>query len=279
MPENFLVGDAGGTGTQWRLVKGKEIHQFATIGFNAYTHRVDQLRDDIKAVFADEIPKEFPVYFYSAGVDTKGQALEVSNSLSEILGSKVSVENDLLGVARGLCGVEEGYACILGTGSNACFYDGQNVNKVSASLGYILGDEGSGAHMGKKLLTRIFREQLSKEIMKRFNERFSLTPHKVINRIYHEPQPNHYLASFASFIHEVRHYPEIHQLIIESFNEFFDAFFGHEDSKNISYHFSGSIAYYFADYLREVGNERGILIKNIVQSPISGLVLYHQQNG
>ncbi|MEQ8629410.1 hypothetical protein [Ekhidna sp.] len=279
MADSFIVGDAGGTSTQWRVVKGENIQQFETIGFNAYTHNVNDLKTSISQTFGKEIEKEVPVYFYAAGVDTDEQTEEVKKELSEVFDNNIQIENDLLGVARGLCGKEEGNVCILGTGANACFYNGHGVNKVSASLGYVLGDEGSGAYLGKKMMTKIFRGQFSEEIITRFQDKFELTSHQVIQQIYHQPKPNHFLASFAKFIYDNRNHPEIHQLITQSFNDFFDAFFHSFEYHSLPFHFSGSIAYYFSDILREVGNERGFLIRNVVQSPIAGLVLYHQKHG
>ncbi|WP_425392441.1 hypothetical protein [Ekhidna sp.] len=275
--KHFIVGDAGGTSTQWRVVRGENIQQFETVGFNAYTHKIDDLKSSMTQTFGAEVEKELPVYFYSAGVDTSQQANEVIDGFADIFGDNVHVNNDLLGVARALCGKEKGNVCILGTGANACYYDGEIVNKVSASLGYVLGDEGSGAHLGKTLIKGVFREYFSKEIIKAFKEKYQLTSHDVINRIYNEPKPNHFLASFAPFIYEHRSHPEIHDLITQSFNDFFEAFYKKSKNEEEPFHFSGSIAYFFSDHLREVGGERGILIRNIVQSPIAGLVLYHQQ--
>jgi len=279
MADSFIVGDAGGTGTQWRVVRNGDIQQFETIGFNANTHNLEDLKTSISQTFGSEIEKDTPVYFYAAGIDTIQQGKEVSQELCLIFGGGVKVENDLVGVARSLCGKEEGNVCIIGTGSNACFYDGREVNKVSASLGYVLGDEGSGAYLGKKLMMGVFREQFSQEIIDLFQKKFDLTSHEVIQRIYHQPRPNHFLASFATWIYEHRNHPEIHQLIRQAFNDFFDAFFQKSGHSEKPFHFSGSIAHYFADILRQVGSDKGFLIKNIVRSPIAGLVLYHQQYG
>ena len=275
--QSFIVGDAGGTATQWRVVENGEIHQFETIGFNAYTHNIDDLKISITQTLGKSIKKDTPTFFYAAGVDTPLQAQEVKADLSEIFGSNMYVDNDLVGVARSLCGREAGNVCIIGTGSNACYYDGANVNKVSASLGYVLGDEGSGAFLGKKLMMGVFRDQFSNEIIDAFQAEFSLTSHDVIQRIYHQPRPNHFLASFSKFIYHHRNHTEIYKMIEGAFTSFFEAFFFKNPHKDESYYFSGSIAYYFSDILRQVGNDQGYLIKNIVQSPISGLVLYHQK--
>lgn len=275
--KSFIVGDAGGTSTQWRVVKNGVIQQFETIGFNAYTHNIEDLKTSIQQTFGNQISKDDPVFLYAAGIDTREQASETANSLKEVLGDQLEITNDLVGVARSLCGKEPGNVCILGTGSNACYYDGISVNKVSASLGYVLGDEGSGAYMGKKLMMGVFRDHFSKEIIDQFQNEFHLSSHEAIQRIYHQPRPNHFLASFAEFIHRNRNHPEIHQLIISAFNDFFEAFFLKNSHPDIPFYFSGSIAYFFSDILRQVGSEKEFGIKTIVQSPISGLVLYHQK--
>ncbi|WP_436517372.1 N-acetylglucosamine kinase [Ekhidna sp. To15] len=276
--QTFIVGDAGGTGTQWRLVDDGSISQFETIGFNAYTHSIEDLKQSIVDTFGSKILPNIPTFFYAAGIDTAKQAVDVKQALEELFGERVYAHNDLIGVARSLCGKEAGNVCILGTGANACFYDGENVNKVSASLGYVLGDEGSGAHLGKKLLKAVFRNQVAEEVITAFQSQFNLTSDQVIRRIYDQPKPNHFLASFAPFVFENSHYPDVHEMIQSNFIDFFDAFFFENHHSKAPFYFSGSIALHFSDVLRQEGADRGITIKNIVQSPISGLVLYHQQN-
>lgn len=275
--QSFIVGDAGGTGTQWRVVKDDSISQFETVGFNAYTHSIEDLKMSIVETFGDEIVADVPTYFYAAGIDTPEQASEVTRALNAVFGENVSSSNDLLGVARALCGQDSGHVCILGTGANACKYDGVYVNKVGASLGYVLGDEGSGANLGKLLLKGVFRDRFDKEIIEAFQSKYDLTSHAAIQRIYNQPRPNHFLASFAPFAFEYRNHQAIHQLIRSNFIAFFDAFFPETKDIAVPFHFSGSVAFYFSDILRQVGEEKGLTIKNIVQSPISGLVLYHQK--
>lgn len=275
---SFIVGDAGGTKTQWRVVKKGEISQFNTIGYNAYTHDLSDLKESILQNLKSELSDSSPVYFYVAGVDTEIQKEEVEEELREVLGKKLFVRNDLVGASRALCGDEPGNVCILGTGSNACYYNGSQVNKVSASLGYVLGDEGSGAYLGKKLMMGVFREQLPREIIDAFQEEFDLTSHKAIQQIYHKPKPNHFLASFAPFVFKHKSHPEIYKLIYDAFVDFHHAFFFRNQYADEAFHFSGSIAYHFSDILRQVGIDKGFEIRNIVESPIAGLVLYHQSH-
>lgn len=275
--QTFIVGDAGGTSTQWRLVDKGNIEQFETIGFNAYTHSIDDFKSSIADTLGGKFDPNTPTFLYAAGADTAKQCEEVALFLNALFGENVIVNNDLVGVARSLCGKEEGNVCILGTGANACYYNGEEVNKVGASLGYILGDEGSGAYLGKKLMQGVFRRYLSDDVVTLFKDRYNLTSHDAIQKLYTVEKPNQYLASFAPFLLENRSHPDIYSLIKAAFEDFFDAFFLNTTSK-LPFHFSGSIAYYFANILREVGSERGYYIKNIIQSPIAGLVLYHQEN-
>ncbi|MEO1253961.1 MAG: ATPase, partial [Bacteroidota bacterium] len=184
-----------------------------------------------------------------------------------------------LAVARSLCGVNAGIACILGTGSNACFYDGTSMNSVSASMGYVLGDEGSGADLGKKLLAKVFRGHFSKELIDDFQEEFKLSAHEVIEKIYNQPRPNQFLSSFAPFIYKRRQNPEMNQMITDSLSDFFKGFFPNGEFNDYSMHFSGSIAYYYSDMLKNIGRKHGFSVENIVQSPISGLLSYHQAHG
>lgn len=274
----FIVADAGGTSTQWRVVDGERIEQFETIGFNAYTHDLDAFIASIEHTL-DDVEKDIPVFLYAAGVDTPEQADTIKKALSRFFGDSVEVANDLIGVARALCGNNQGNVCILGTGANACYYDGEHVSKVSASLGYVLGDEGSGAYLGKKLMTRVFRRQLDSTLLELFHEAYQLSSHEVIQRIYHQPKPNHFLASFAPFIFEHRNHSDMHELISEAFADFFEAFFFKASKDDLPFYFSGSIAFYFATILREVAERKGHFVKTIVQSPISGLALYHQHYG
>ena len=274
-----IIGDAGGTSTDWRIVENEVIEQYKTSGFNAYTHSIEDFRADIIQTFGEKIEKGTPTYLYAAGVDTSEQSTEVIERLKSVFGDGLHVENDLLGVARSVCGKSPGNVCILGTGANACYYDGVGVDKVGASLGYVLGDEGSGAYLGKKLLAGVFRNRFSKKILKDFMEEFDLTAHNAIQRIYNQPKPNHFLASFATFIFNHRNERDMHDMIHQCFEDFFAAFFGDSLESDLPFSFAGSIAWYFSDILREVGKNCGVHIENIVQSPIAGLALYHQEYG
>lgn len=276
---SFIVGDAGGTSTSWRVVEGEKIKQIRSEGYNAHTHDLASLKENILRDLGDELKEERPVYLYAAGVGTQQQKSSLENELREYLGSPFHIESDLVGAARSLCGRDLGNVCILGTGSNACYYDGSKLSPVSASLGYVLGDEGSGAYLGKKLLVGICRVQLEKGLIEAFNEQYGLDYREIIRRVYQEPTPNQFLASFAHFLAKHKNHPEIYRLIYSAFEDFFHAFFFKDYEEKASHHFSGAIAFHFSDILRQVGSDLGYRIGNIVESPIAGLVLYHQNYG
>lgn len=275
----FIVGDAGGTKTQWRVVDGESILQFEGDGFNAYTHSLSDFTQKMHQTLGKFLTEGIPIFLYAAGVDTEEQAEIVGKAISGISSGNVQVSNDLLGVARALCGENAGNVCILGTGANACYYDGSTANKVGSSLGYILGDEGSGAYLGKLFLKEVLRDRLSETVAEDFNREFGLTAHDVIQKLYNQPRPNRFLASFAPFILKHKNDPLVYRLIISAFHDFFNAFFPHVEESEEGFFFCGSIAHYFSDILRRVAADRGFSIQSIMQSPAAGLVLYHQTYG
>ncbi|MEM6641690.1 MAG: hypothetical protein AAF616_01820 [Bacteroidota bacterium] len=276
---DFIIADAGGSGTQWKIVHDDTAKSLATTGFNPFTHDIEAFKTDSKEVLSDYLGSTIPVHFYAAGIQNAKQKSDVAKQLSEFFHDSIYVENDLLAVARSMCGRSTGNVCILGTGANATYYDGETNIDVSASLGFILGDEGSGAYLGKKLLQAIYRKRLSKDIIDAFHDRYSESLDSILTKLHRGSKPNQYLASFAKFLNQLQTDPSIAQLIKEAFIDFYDAFFGDRKLNSNSFHFSGSIAWNFASILRKVWEEKGLKIEQIVQSPMEGLVAYHKQYG
>lgn len=274
--KNFIVGDAGGTSTDWRIVIDGRIEQVKTVGFNRYTHKISDFASEIERSISSDFRAVENTFLYIAGVETSAHKEEIIKGLSGVFKSEPVIENDLMGVSRSLCEEKEGMIGILGTGSNACYFNGKSVDKVSASMGYILGDEGSGADLGKRLLKKIFRNQLDTGLIDLFQNQYQLTSQGLIETLYNRPHPNQYLASFASFIGANKSHPDVYQIIAESFRSYFAAFF--PNGTDLDMNFAGSVAYYFSDNLREVASDLGYSINKIVEGPIAGLVLYHQNN-
>ena len=272
MADTVLIGDAGGSKTDWRLVQDGKVKQFKTQGFNAFIHSAyDFKRQIAETIKIDELQA---FHVYCAGAHTPAQKRHIADTLEELYGLKPAVESDLLGAARATCGKEPGYVGILGTGSNASYYNGETVQRVSASLGYILGDEGGGAYLGKQLLRGVYRERFSKSLIDSFQETFELPHDKAIANLYAAAAPNHYLSSFVPFIEKHKNDPLMYRMIEGVFRDFFNAFF-FEPPTGATIHFVGSIAHIFSDILGAVAQEFAFHLGNIVASPIAGLVLYH----
>jgi len=275
----ILVADAGGTKTAWRILNGDKIDQLVTRGYNPNTHELDTFLDEVIGHFqasANEVEK---IYFYGASL------YPTSTVFIDGLGARfqkaaITVNNDLFGSCRSLSANSPAFVGILGTGSAGCFYDGEKVVIHPPSLGYALGDEGSGALLGRALLKAAFRKKLDKDLLHLFDQTFQLSKEQVYAEVYRGDHPNTYLASFTRFLNENRDHPQIYALLRNEFEAYFTAFFlDMPGLKEHSFHFSGSIAFYFGDILREIAVARGYTVGRIVQSPIAGLALYHQEHG
>lgn len=275
----ILVADAGGTKTDWRILNGDKIDQLVTRGYNPNTHELHPFLDEVMAHFhttADQVEK---IYFYGASL------YPTSTVFIDALGSRferahITVNNDLFGSCRSLSANQPAFIGIMGTGSAGCFYDGEKVTIHPPSLGYALGDEGSGALLGRALLKAAFRKKLSSDLLEKFDQTFQLSKEQVYAEVYRGDHPNTYLASFTRFLNDHRDHPQIYALLRAEFESYFTAFFQDmPDLTKYPFHFSGSIAFHFGDIIREIAVARGYTVGRIVQSPIAGLALYHQEHG
>ncbi len=279
----ILIADSGGSKTDWRLVQANgDIEQATSPGFNPYYQPIDDLNRMIQNFILPTISGEQRVeeiYFYGAGVSSEKNQLTIKNAFLEFFPhAQVEIGWDLLAAARALCGKEPGIACIMGTGSNSCSYDGKHIIDNVANLGWILADEGSGANIGKQFLVDYLRKKLPDTLAKQFHQRFPYTREEFLEKVYQEEKPSAFLASFAKFIFQHLKEPYCYQLIYSSFAEFYENnVMKYENYQNLKVHFTGSIAFYFSDILRQVANDKGITVKNILEGPIAGLSLYHTQ--
>lgn len=276
----ILIADSGSTKTDWRLIDDKKnIHQFRTAGLNPYFLNADQISEIIQHELKLETDKNNikEIYFYGAGCSGKEKCDEVAVALRAIFSkATIEVQHDLLAACRSLCGREKGIVSILGTGSNSCFYDGEKIIDQVPSLGFILGDEGSGAHLGKKLVQSYFYRELPDDLAKRFEGKFHLTKEEVLETVYRKPLPNQFLASFTHFIFQNRNETFFVKMVYDCFSEFFSRHIcKYENYQKQKIHCTGSVGFYFADTFRQVASERGIQVGKIIESPIAGLTLYH----
>ena len=277
----ILIADCGSTKIDWCIVNnGKVEKQVFTMGMNA----IMLTEEDMRSRIADELMPEISgysieaVHFYGAGCISPEVCANVARAISaNIPGAKsVNVHTDLLAAARALCGHSEGIACILGTGSNSCYYDGSEIRDNVSPLGYILGDEGSGAVLGKLLVGDVLKNQLPKDLCDKFLAEYDLDRLTIIRRVYKEPQGNRFLASVTPFLLANIERPEIHSLVLNSFKAFFvrniQQYPGY---RSLSVNFIGSIAYYYRDVLAEAAEACGCRIGTIIKSPMQGLIQYH----
>jgi len=274
-----LIADSGSTKTDWVLCHETILGTYSTIGYNPFFLDADGISLSIKQSLIPQISEVniSEVYFYGAGCSSPDKRGVVENALSRVFPSaRIEVNHDLLASARALLGRNSGFAAILGTGANTCLYDGELVTLNVDSLGYLLGDEGSGSYIGRKVVRDFMRKTLPEALMKAFSEMYGLTNADLYEHLYFKPLPNRYLASFSRFAGEYSSHPHIHALLEESFDDFFK----HLVTKYPNYtHYSfncvGSVGFTFQSYLRRTAEKYEMSVGNIIKSPMDNLVNFH----
>ena len=274
-----LIIDNGGTKAIWTLAdETNVVEQFTTPGI--YPHHAT---DEQMLKYISEGKERLPypvteVFFYSTGSKLEAQRLRIAGLFRKVFEQATNIEadTDLLAAARALCGRDPGIACILGTGSNSCLYDGDRIIKNAGGLGFILGDEGSGALIGRRILTAYLNATLPEDLHRPLEEEHNLTFETAIQNVYQRGGPNKYLASFAPFAHKFRTHPFVANLLREEFQTFFRLSVLHYPGYDtLPIHFLGSIANYFSDELQGAARELGIHIRSLNKDPMPGLVRYH----
>ncbi len=276
----ILIADSGSTKTDWCLVEhGRLVRQLFTKGTNPFFQSEEEIGQEIAEVLLPQLGTRMlqAVYFYGAGCVFPDKIATVHRAISQHLAVEegIEVNTDMLAAARGLCGHEPGIACIMGTGSNSCFYDGHRIVNNVSPLGFILGDEGSGAVLGKLLVGDILKNQLPATLKEKFLDQFQLTPAEIIDRVYRKPFPNRFLASLSPFLAQHIEEPAVHTLVLDSFRTFLKRNVMQYDYAQYPAHFIGSVAFHYQEILREAARETGVQIGNILQSPMEGLIQFH----
>ncbi|MDO5524037.1 MAG: ATPase [Bacteroidia bacterium] len=274
----ILIADSGATKTDWRLARNGEIIQrFESKGISPVFQSQEEIAEEIKLQVYPVFKKSNiqAVYFYGTGcIPEKIQS--VKNAISQSFQAEtIEVYSDLIAAAHSLCGRESGIACILGTGSNSCEWNGQKVVNQVSPLGFILGDEGSGAHLGKLLVGDALKNQLSEGLKEKLLEQYNLSAATIIDKVYRQPFPSRFLASLAPFLLENVDNESIRRIIRKSFSDFFERNVMQYNYRENSVNFVGSVAFHFAGILREAADEKDIEIGKIEKSPMSGLVKYY----
>ena len=274
-----LIADSGSTKVDWRaILEDGTVKSISTEGINPVFQTKDYIVDIFKTKLLPELgPDVKEIFFYGAGILSAELSQTLSDAFREVFPQSVCyAASDFLAAARALCGREAGIACILGTGGNTSFYDGNEIVKGVKAGGFILGDEASGGVLGKKLVSDFIKGLLPKEIEEEFVKRYDLDYPKIVAKVYKEPLPSRFLASFSPFINEFRAHPHIDNLLRTSFDEFITRNIYQYDYKNYSVNLVGSVAYYYQDILKEVAEKRGVTIGKILKTPIEGLIEYHK---
>lgn len=278
----ILVADSGGSKIDWRFLhKDGSIGQAHSPGFNPYYQPLEHLHAIIKESLAPQVKESVDkIFYYGTGVSSEKNQQIIREAFAQYWpGAFIEIGWDLLAAARALCGRERGIACILGTGSNSCLYDGEKIIDNVANLGWILADEGSGTYIGKKFIFDYFRNEMPTKLAEQFKARFPFTREEVLEKVYQGEKPGAFLASFSRFIFQHLKDPYCYKLIYDSLSDFYENnVMKYDNYQNTKVHFTGSIAFYYSDILRQVANDKGITVKNILEGPIAGLTLYHQKD-
>lgn len=283
----ILIADCGGTKVTWCVLDHKElVKEFTTPGMNvlmlSYEEMCLRLAEETAPLLGDLTEQITEVYFYGAGCASEALCESVRRAIQTIIpGARTEVASDMLASCRALCGDHGGVVCILGTGSNSCLYDGERIVDNVSPLGFILGDEGSGANLGKLLVSDVLKRQLPEHVCKKFHDKFGLDTMTVINRVYRQPYPNKFLASLTPFLSENIHEPSIHNLVISAFRSFFRrnvALYTLPDGYGNKVYFSGSVAWFFKSALAEATALSGYSLANVLPDPMEGLIKYHSEH-
>ena len=297
----ILIADSGSTKTDWMLLhtanpllKKEVIATFQTQGITPIHQSAGDIRQIIERELLPQL-SSFPraklismgitdhgllenisIFFYGSGCTPAHVPMMVQLFNEEMSPKTIEVHSDLMAAARALCQHEAGIACILGTGANSCLYDGEKIVQNTPALGYILGDEGSGAVLGRLFLNAIFKNPVFADIRDEFLKTNKLTQADIIRKVYREPMANRYLASLAPFIHDHLSVPVVRDLVVDNFCNFFRRNLRPYRRQDLPVHFVGSMAHHFSKELAEAAQQENFIMGNILKSPIDGLLLYHQ---
>lgn len=275
-----LIADSGSTKTAWKLLGNSgEVKDIKTSGINPFFRIEGDISQELSQILLPETGTDIQeIFFYGAGIVNAEKGDIIRRALNRIYTeAKIETHSDVLGAARALFGNQPGIACILGTGSNACLYDGERITHGVSPLGFILGDEGSGAVMGRKLLGDYFKEMMPPRLREEFAKRFELTREEALNRVYRTEKPNQFLAQFVPFLSEHGNSAYCQEFVQQNFMEFFERNVSKlPDYTKYPIGFIGSVAFYFSQILNNTASYFGYEETIIIKDPINGLEKYYR---
>ena len=275
----ILIADSGSTKTDWAVVDdGRMVASMATQGINPFHQDTDNIVAVIETELLPKMGDIYPeeIYFYGSGC--REDKVEM---MCSILGrafphcARIEAQGDLLAAARAVCGANEGIACIMGTGANSCLYDGKRVVENTPPLGYILGDEGSGAVLGKLFVNALFKGQLPESLKDEWLAETGLSLNIIINKVYREPLANRFLASTSKFIRQHLEVKQLEEMVVDNFREHFRRNVNRYGRKDLPVGAIGSVAYYYREQLEKAAMAEGYSLGKVMRSPMDGLMRYH----
>jgi N-acetylglucosamine kinase-like BadF-type ATPase len=275
-----LIADSGSTKCEWCLINNGKKKTILTQGISPYFLDASQI---IALLQKELLPKLKLIeinnlYYYGTGLTNTNNVKIVQQALKKIFPTaKIEINHDLLAAARALCGTNKGIACILGTGSNSCYFNGKKIMKNSPGLGYVLGDEGSGAYLGKKVLQYYLYNTFDEDLMNRFDKQFNTNKTEILDSVYKKPLANRYLASFNNFLVENRGHYMIENIIEDGLNDFFFThLYKYKESWTLPINFVGSVAHGYRDVLKDLCSFYELELGIILKKPMEGLINFHK---
>lgn len=275
-----LVADCGSTKCEWCLLHDNKKKKIITHGISPYFLSAQEIEMLLHKELLPKIKnvQVHEIFYYGTGLSNISNAKLLKKVLKKVFPkAALDVTTDIVGAARALCGNEKGIVSILGTGSNSCYYNGEKIVRNNPGLGYVLGDEGSGAYLGKKVIQHFLYNTFDEDLLNAFNKKYATNANEILQHVYKQPQPNRYLASFAVFLAENRRHYIVENIIEDGLNDFF---FTHickyRESWIYPLNFAGSVAYGFRDVIEELCNAYEFQLGKIMQSPMDGLIKFHQ---
>lgn len=280
---SILIADSGSSKTDWYFIneKGDNI-TFRSEGMNPYYHSDEDLRNILEneVLIHSDLTNITEIYFYGAGCTDPVTNNRIKDAIKSIWENnpKIEIYSDLLGAARACCGTNKGIVGILGTGSNSCLYDGNKITDQIPALGYAIGDEGSAAHLGKKILQNYFYREMPPDLSHELESKYDMSRDKVLDKIYHKEHPNRYVAEFSRFCKEFKDHIFIQRILVLSFTEFLERhILKYESSEDLEISLVGSIAFVYRDMIEKLIEERSLKPGKILKSPIEELAKFHLQ--
>lgn len=274
-----LIADSGATKAEWCLIHHGKKKAIFTQGISPYFLNTQQIADLLRKELLPKLKniQVEEIYYYGTGCANVSNAKSVSRAIQSVFeNTKVEVTHDLMAAARALCGRQKGISCILGTGSNSCYYDGKKIVKNSPGLGYVLGDEGSGAYLGKKVIQYYLYDTFDDDLRSRFDAKYTTTAPEILENVYKRPLPNRYLASFTIFLAENRGHYMVENIIEDGLNDFFfNHLIKYRESKKYPINFTGGVAFGFKDVLQQLCESYEFKLGKVMKNPMPGLIEFH----